>query len=180
MDEYNRYRNRQREVCKAFTTDGREGRQYLLEVLRQQKREIRASALSWPDKKVLLSQAAAQSVLEVRRSEAVHSTEATGGNFRRTSAHGSRTGPTKEMRGRPHNFEDGDMPTNGISGGSTQGWNQTRCISVHLPMTTETPTGPTSRNNGLRLNRGSRRSPIRSPRHEFGQSTARRATCRTC
>jgi hypothetical protein len=33
--------------------------------LRQQKKEIRASALSWPDKKVLLSQAAAQSVLEV-------------------------------------------------------------------------------------------------------------------
>jgi hypothetical protein len=66
MDEYNRYRNRQREVCKAFTTDGREGRQYLLEVLRQQKREIRASALPWPDKKVLLSQATAQSVLEVR------------------------------------------------------------------------------------------------------------------
>jgi len=66
MDEYNRYRNRRREVCKAFTTDGREGRQYLLEVLRQQKREIRASALPWPDKKVLLSQAVAQSVLEVR------------------------------------------------------------------------------------------------------------------
>ena len=34
--------------------------------LRQKKKEIRASALSWPDKKVLLSQAAAQSVLEVR------------------------------------------------------------------------------------------------------------------
>ncbi len=66
MDEYNQYRNRQREVCKAFTTDGREGRQYLREVLRQQKKEIRASALSWPDKKVLLSQATAQSVLEVR------------------------------------------------------------------------------------------------------------------
>ena len=66
MDEYNQYRNRQREVCKAFTTDGREGTQYLREVLRQQKKEIRASALSWPDKKVLLSQAAAQSVLEVR------------------------------------------------------------------------------------------------------------------
>jgi hypothetical protein len=66
MDEYNRYRNRQREVCKAFTTDGRKGGQYLREVLRQQKREIRASALPWPDKKVLLSQAAAQSVLEVR------------------------------------------------------------------------------------------------------------------
>jgi hypothetical protein len=34
--------------------------------LRQRKKEIRASALSWPDKKALLSQAAAQSVLEVR------------------------------------------------------------------------------------------------------------------
>ena len=66
MDEYNRYRNRQREVCKAFTTDGREGRQYLREVLRQQKKEIRASALQWRAKKILLSQATAQSVLEVR------------------------------------------------------------------------------------------------------------------
>ena len=66
MADYNQYRNRQREVCKAFTTDGRKGRQYLLEVLRQQKREIRASALSWPAKKVLLSQATARSVLEVR------------------------------------------------------------------------------------------------------------------
>jgi hypothetical protein len=66
MDEYNRYRNQRREVCKAFTRDGREGRQYLLDVLQQQKREIRASALSWPDKKVLFSQAAAHSVLEVR------------------------------------------------------------------------------------------------------------------
>jgi hypothetical protein len=65
MDEYNRYRNQRREVCKAFTRDGREGRQYLLGVLQQQKREIRASTLPWPDKKVLLSQATAQSVLEV-------------------------------------------------------------------------------------------------------------------
>ena len=66
MAEYNQYRNRRREVCKAFTTDGREGRQYILDILREQKREIRASALAWPDKKVLLSQATAQSVLEVR------------------------------------------------------------------------------------------------------------------
>jgi hypothetical protein len=66
MEDYNQYRNRQREVCKAFTTDGRECTQYLREVLRQQKKEIRASALSWPDKKVLLSKAAAQSVLEIR------------------------------------------------------------------------------------------------------------------
>jgi hypothetical protein len=66
MDEYNQYRTRQREICKTFTTDGRECTQYLREVLRQQKKEIRASALSWPDKKVLLSQAAAQSVLEIR------------------------------------------------------------------------------------------------------------------
>ncbi len=66
MADYNLYRNRQREVCKALTTDGREDRQYILDVLRQQKKEIRASALPWPDKKVLLSQALAQSVLEVR------------------------------------------------------------------------------------------------------------------
>jgi hypothetical protein len=66
MADYNQYRNRRREVCKTLTADGREGRQYILEVLRQQKREIRASALPWPDKKVLLSQAVAQSVLEVR------------------------------------------------------------------------------------------------------------------
>ena len=65
MDEYNQYRNRQREVCKGITANGQEDRKYLLEVLRQQKKEIRASALSWPDKKVLLSQAAAKSVLEV-------------------------------------------------------------------------------------------------------------------
>jgi len=41
-------------------------RQHLMVSLRQKKKEIRASALSWPDKKALLSQAAAQSVLEVR------------------------------------------------------------------------------------------------------------------
>jgi len=66
MADYNQYRNRQREMCKAFTTGGREGNQHLREVLRQQKKEIRASALSWPAKKVLLSQATAQSVLDVR------------------------------------------------------------------------------------------------------------------
>jgi hypothetical protein len=66
MAEYNQYRNRRREMCKAFTNDGREGRQYILDFLREQKREIRASALPWPDKKVLLSQAVAQSALEVR------------------------------------------------------------------------------------------------------------------
>jgi hypothetical protein len=66
MDEYNQYRNRQRAVCKGITSEGRENTQYLRDVLRQQKKEVRASALSWPDKKVLLSQAVAQSVLEVR------------------------------------------------------------------------------------------------------------------
>ena len=66
MGDYNQYRNSQREVCRAITANVREDRKYLLEVLRQQKKEIRSSALSWPDKKVLLSQAAAQSVLEVR------------------------------------------------------------------------------------------------------------------
>jgi hypothetical protein len=66
MADYNQYRNWQREMCKAITTNGREGRRDHLEVLRQQKKEIRASALSWPAKKVLLSKATAQFVLEVR------------------------------------------------------------------------------------------------------------------
>lgn len=40
------------------------GRGARLSHTRQQKREIRAFALSWPDKKISLSQAAAQSVLK--------------------------------------------------------------------------------------------------------------------
>ena len=66
MADYNQYRNQQRAVCKGLTAEGRDARQHLMVSLRQRKKEIRASALSWPDKKVLLSQAAAQSVLEVR------------------------------------------------------------------------------------------------------------------
>jgi hypothetical protein len=66
MAEYNQYRNQQRAICKGLTGEGREARQHLMVSLRQKKKEIRASALSWPDKKVLLSQAAAQSVLAVR------------------------------------------------------------------------------------------------------------------
>jgi len=66
MSKYNQYRNGQRAVCKGITAEGRKDRQYLLNILRLQKKEIRASALRWPFKKALLSQAAAQSVLEVR------------------------------------------------------------------------------------------------------------------
>jgi hypothetical protein len=66
MADYNQYRNQQRAVCKGLTAEGREARLHLMVSLRQNKKEIRASALSWPDKKVLLSQAVAQSVLEVR------------------------------------------------------------------------------------------------------------------
>jgi hypothetical protein len=66
MADYNQYRNQQRAVCKGLTAEGREARKQLMVPLRQKKKEIRASALPWPDKKVLLSQAAAQSVLEIR------------------------------------------------------------------------------------------------------------------
>jgi hypothetical protein len=65
MADYNQYRNQQRAVCKGLTAEGREARQHLMVSLRQKKKEIRASALSWPAKKVLLSQTAAQSVIEV-------------------------------------------------------------------------------------------------------------------
>jgi hypothetical protein len=66
MADYNQYRNQQRAVCKGLTAEGRDTRQHLMVSLRQRKKEIRASALSWPDKKVLLSQAAAQTVIEIR------------------------------------------------------------------------------------------------------------------
>ena len=66
MADYNQYRNQQRAMCKGITAEGRDARQHLMVSLREKKKEIRASALSWPDKKVMLSQAAAQSVIELR------------------------------------------------------------------------------------------------------------------
>jgi hypothetical protein len=66
MADYSQYRDQQRAICKGITAEGREARQHLMVSLRQKKKEIRASALSWPDKKALLSQTAAQSVIEVR------------------------------------------------------------------------------------------------------------------
>ena len=66
MVEYNQYRNQQREVCKGFTAKGREDRQQTLTRLMQRKKEIRASAQPWPAKKILLSEAVAASVIELR------------------------------------------------------------------------------------------------------------------
>jgi hypothetical protein len=66
MADYNQYRNRQREVCKGVTTQGREARQNLIMNLRQRKKEIRALALPWPAKKILLSEAVAASVIELQ------------------------------------------------------------------------------------------------------------------
>jgi hypothetical protein len=66
MADYNRYRNRQREVCKGLTAQGRDARQQLVLNLRQRKREIRALAVPWPAQKIMLSQATAESVIEMR------------------------------------------------------------------------------------------------------------------
>jgi hypothetical protein len=66
MADYNQYRNRQREVCKGLTAQGRGARQQLILDLRQRKKEIRAMAVPWAAKKILLSQATAQSVIEMR------------------------------------------------------------------------------------------------------------------
>jgi hypothetical protein len=66
MADYSQYRNRQREVCKGLTAQGREARQQLVMNLRQHKKEIRALAVPWSAKKILLSQATAQSVIEMR------------------------------------------------------------------------------------------------------------------
>jgi hypothetical protein len=66
MAEYNKCRNQQRGVCKGITAKGREGRQQTLTGLKQRKKEIRASAQPWPVKKILLSEAVAASVIELR------------------------------------------------------------------------------------------------------------------
>jgi len=66
MADYNLYRNRQREVCKGVTAQGREARQHVVMNLRLRKKEIRAMAVPWSAKKILLSQATAQSVIEMR------------------------------------------------------------------------------------------------------------------
>jgi hypothetical protein len=66
MAEFNLYRNQQRSVCKGITAKGREDRQQALIRLKQRKKEIRALAQSWPAKKILLSEAVAASVIELR------------------------------------------------------------------------------------------------------------------
>jgi hypothetical protein len=64
--EYNQYRNQQRAVCKGITAKGREDRQQTLARLKQRKKKIRTSAQPWPAKKILLSEAVAASVIELR------------------------------------------------------------------------------------------------------------------
>jgi hypothetical protein len=64
--EYNQYRNQQRAVCKSITAKGREDRQQTLTRLKQRKKEIRALEQPWPAKKILLSEAVAASVIELR------------------------------------------------------------------------------------------------------------------
>jgi hypothetical protein len=66
MADYNQYRNRQRAECKRITAEGREARQRLTMNLRQRKKEIRAMAVPWSAQKILLSQATARSVIEMR------------------------------------------------------------------------------------------------------------------
>jgi hypothetical protein len=66
LAEFNLYRNQQRSVCKGITVKGREDRQQALIRLKQRKREIRALAQPWPAKKILLSEAVAASVIELR------------------------------------------------------------------------------------------------------------------
>jgi hypothetical protein len=66
MAEYNQYRNQQRAVCKGITAKGRDDRQRALSGLKQRKKEIRALAQPWPAKKILLSEAVAAFVIELR------------------------------------------------------------------------------------------------------------------
>jgi hypothetical protein len=66
MAEFNLYRNQQRSVCRGITAKGTEDRQQALIRLKQRKKEIRVLAQPWPAKKILLSEAVAASVIELR------------------------------------------------------------------------------------------------------------------
>ena len=66
MAEYNQYRNQQRAICKGITARGREDRQQVLARLKLRKKEIRAMAMTWPARKILLSETVAASVIELR------------------------------------------------------------------------------------------------------------------
>jgi hypothetical protein len=66
LSEYNQYRNQQRAICKGITAKGREDRQQTLARLKQRKKEIRALAQPWSAKKILLSEAVAASVIDLR------------------------------------------------------------------------------------------------------------------
>ena len=179
MADYNQYRNQQRAVCKGLTAEGREARQHLMVSLRQRKKEIRASALSWPDKKVLLSQAAAQSVLEVRAlklSVQQRRQEAFPKNLRSWVADRADEGDARaaaQLRGWRYADQRNQRRLDArLESERAAYW-------LHLPRMTPAPIGPASRNNGLQPNRSNRLLPTRSPRPASGQSTARPATCRT-
>ena len=179
MIDYNQYRNQQRAVCKGITKEGREARQHLMVGLRQEKKEIRASALSWPDKKVLLSQTAAQSVLEVRAlklSVQQRRQEAFPKNLRSWVADRADEGDARaaaQLRGwryadqRNQRRLDARLESDALhiapspDNGASADWYRLRATS------------------GLQANRSSRPSPTRSPQHASGQSTARPATCPT-
>jgi hypothetical protein len=66
MTEYNQYRNQQRASAKALLRRAERTDNKPLARLKQRKKEIRALAQPWPAKKILLSEAVAASVIELR------------------------------------------------------------------------------------------------------------------
>ena len=133
-------------------------------------------AVSWPDKKVLLSQAAAQSVLEVRAlklSVQQRRQEAFPKNLRSWVADRADEGDTRaaaQLRG----WRYADQ--------RNQRRLDARLESDALHIAPSPENGTSADWSGfaqqrLAANRRSRRSPTRSPRHASGQSTARPATC---
>ncbi len=63
--DYSRYKEAQLVICKQITEEGKNQRQELTARLRMRKKEIRARDLTWPGKKILISEAVSQSVIEM-------------------------------------------------------------------------------------------------------------------
>ena len=179
MADYNQYRNRQREVCKGITAEGREARQHLIMTSPAEKEgDSRiGSAVAGQEDPALPGCGSIRH--RSTRSEAVHTEDAPGTfpkNLRTWVADRAAEGDARaaaQFRGwryadqRNQRRLDARLEANALHiGPSPENDEQRRLVRLRAT----TACSPTESNRLL---------PTRSPRPASGQSTARPATCPT-
>lgn len=78
-EDYSLYKEHQLALCKELTEEGKKQKQILTTRLMVHKKEIRARSLTWPAKKILLSEAVSKSVIDMHayRQEILHKRKGT-------------------------------------------------------------------------------------------------------